>query len=173
MVKLGLGLLVAASLAYLALAQPASPQGTPEQAFHRTSRTLTGNPVVRLSCSQDTCIHGAIPSMPIDIPDGFGPADVVATLTMEYEVSPGVTGGVVVAVRSGDQPFEAMRPGLLRFRGPAPTTTSASWLLSDVPTDQPLSVRIRFRKVGPAARPWHVIVHEALLVFDAVPAAGA
>jgi hypothetical protein len=172
MVKRVVTLAVAASIAYLSLAHPASPQGAPEQVFHQVSRTIPGDPVARLSCGEDTCIHSSIPRVPIDIPSGFGPADLVATLTVEYAASRNVTAALAVAVRSGDQPFARMRPGLLRLRGGGPTTTSASWLLRGVSTGEPLSVRIGFRRVGPASKPWHATLHEALLLVEAVSVPG-
>lgn len=87
-------------------------------------------------CHGDACQGGPSPFEPISVtsPASETTVDVVVSVTMDYETTPGDFGLVRMRYRQSGSPAVDMRPGdFVLDSGGRFTTTTLSWIAKDVP----------------------------------------
>jgi hypothetical protein len=111
-----------------------------------TSTTEESTGVVRLEsaivgawhfgCHGDACQAGPSPFQPITVtsPSAESRVDVVVSVTMDYQTTPGDFGLARMLLRPAGSSAARMRPGHFRLdSGGRLTTTTLAWIARDVP----------------------------------------
>jgi len=125
--------LVVASLLWSPALEPAAARSLPVPAL-AAAATLFTTPW-RAYCSPDSCGSPIFAAVVVATPSNAARVELLATLSFDFRTSPG-DAGVIYAVMSpdGKPPFQALDPaGYPVESASGLTTTSMSWVISNVP----------------------------------------